>query len=108
MDARTCKPGFVWREAYPGDFVCVEPNQRDQAAADNAAAGSRVNPGGAYGPHPVSRGWCGAKPVLATWSAWSPGSARGWRMTTARRRPASRAAQRSSTRPMRVGSGATV
>jgi translation initiation factor IF-1 len=57
MDARTCKSGFVWREAYPGDFVCVEPSQRDQAAADNAAASSRVNPGGAYGPHTCISGF---------------------------------------------------
>ena len=57
MDARTCKSGFVWREAYRGDFVCVEPSQRDQAAADNAAATSRVNPGGAYGPNTCISGF---------------------------------------------------
>lgn len=42
----TCKSGFVWREAYPGDEVCVTPDGRAQAAADNAAAASRrVAPG---------------------------------------------------------------
>lgn len=49
MAPRNCKPGFVWREAFAGDVVCVEPSQRDQAAADNAAAASRVDPGGAFG-----------------------------------------------------------
>ena len=56
MDPRTCKSGFVWREAYPGDFVCVEPSQRDQAASDNAAA-SRVDPNGAYGLHTCVSGF---------------------------------------------------
>ncbi len=46
----TCASGYVWREAFPGDLVCVDPSQRDQAAADNAAAPSRVDPNGAYGP----------------------------------------------------------
>jgi hypothetical protein len=57
MDPRTCKSGFVWREAYPGDVVCVEPSQRDQAAADNAAAPSRVDPSGASGPHSCVSGF---------------------------------------------------
>ncbi|MES2938788.1 MAG: hypothetical protein V4864_13965 [Pseudomonadota bacterium] len=39
----TCNPGFVWREACgPGDHVCVTPQVRAQAAADNAARGSRL------------------------------------------------------------------
>jgi hypothetical protein len=46
----TCASGYVWREAFPGDLVCVDPSQRDQAAADNAAAPARVDPNGAYGP----------------------------------------------------------
>ena len=37
--------------------MCVEPSQRDQAAADNAAAASRVDPGGAYGPHTCVSGF---------------------------------------------------
>ncbi|MCX8256510.1 putative Fibronectin type III domain-containing protein [Beijerinckiaceae bacterium RH AL1] len=32
----TCAEGFVWREAYPNDHVCVSPAVRSQAAADNA------------------------------------------------------------------------
>ena len=48
----TCMEGFVWREACgPGDHVCVAPGTRTQAAQDNAAAASRVQPGGgAFGP----------------------------------------------------------
>src|SRR3569833_409914 len=38
--------GYVWREAYNGDHVCVNPTIRSEAAADNAAASSRVQPGG--------------------------------------------------------------
>lgn len=47
----TCSQGYVWREAFPGDHVCVRPEVRAQAAADNAAGPSRRQPGGgAFGP----------------------------------------------------------
>jgi hypothetical protein len=52
-----CQSGYVWREAYPGDTVCVEPGQRAQAAADNAAAASRIDPHGAYGPQSCMSGY---------------------------------------------------
>lgn len=39
-----CVSGLVWREAFPGDIVCVHPDSRDQAAGDNAAARSRIAP----------------------------------------------------------------
>lgn len=42
----TCQDGFVWREAFAGDHVCVIPGTRQQAAADNAQAASRLNPPG--------------------------------------------------------------
>ena len=42
--AQQCMTSFVWREAFPGDKVCVSPDARDQAAADNAAAASRLAP----------------------------------------------------------------
>jgi hypothetical protein len=42
--ANTCASGYVWRNAYDGDTVCVDPSQRDQAAADNASGASRVDP----------------------------------------------------------------
>jgi hypothetical protein len=37
----TCIQGYVWREAIPGDHVCVTPEVRDQAAEDNRLADSR-------------------------------------------------------------------
>jgi hypothetical protein len=39
-----CLQGYVWREAGPNDHVCVTPQTRRQAAIDNRAAASRVNP----------------------------------------------------------------
>ena len=48
----TCRQGFVWREAFPGDHVCVTPKTRDQAAQDNSQADARRQAGGgAYGPN---------------------------------------------------------
>jgi hypothetical protein len=37
----TCLQGYVWREAVPGDHVCVTPETRTQAADDNSQAASR-------------------------------------------------------------------
>ena len=53
----TCLPGYVWREAFSGDYVCVEPWSRDQAAADNAAAGERVDPNCVYGSDACQSGY---------------------------------------------------
>jgi hypothetical protein len=61
----TCKPGFVWREAFTGDAVCVTPQTRTQAAADNAQAAARREPnGGAWGPNTCKPGfvWRVARP----------------------------------------------
>lgn len=44
-----CDYGYVWREAFPRDYVCVTPQVREQAQRDNAATASRYAPG-AYGP----------------------------------------------------------
>ena len=53
-----CLQGYVWRKAYTGDYVCVTPGNRAQAAADNAAALSRVAPGGgAYGQYTCQQGY---------------------------------------------------
>lgn len=63
--AQTCPTGFVWREAFPGDHVCVTPAQRTQAASDNAQANARREPGpGAFGPDTCRQGfvWRGAFP----------------------------------------------
>jgi hypothetical protein len=60
----TCAAGYVWRDAFAGDHICVTPASRDQAAGDNAAARSRVNPNGAYGPDTCVNGyvWRVARP----------------------------------------------
>lgn len=42
----TCRPGYVWREAFPRDRVCVTPETRAQAAQDNNQASARRQPGG--------------------------------------------------------------
>jgi hypothetical protein len=59
-----CIPGYVWREAFPGDHVCVTPQTRSQAAYDNSQASARVDPGGAYGPNTCIQGyvWRAARP----------------------------------------------
>lgn len=54
----TCLEGYVWREAYPHDHVCVTPIVRDQAAADNRlAAARREAQGGAFGPDTCKPGF---------------------------------------------------
>lgn len=53
----TCKQGYVWRDAIPGDHVCVTPDRRSTAASENAIAGSRVDPAGAYGPNSCVAGF---------------------------------------------------
>lgn len=50
VDPNACVPGYVWREAFPNDRVCVTEGTRQQAARDNQLAASRRSPnGGAYG-----------------------------------------------------------
>jgi hypothetical protein len=61
----TCRQGFVWREAFPGDHVCVSPGTRSQASQDNSQAGARRQPGGGpYGPNTCVQGyvWREARP----------------------------------------------
>jgi hypothetical protein len=53
----TCKSGYVWRDARDGDGVCVTPDERDRAHADNAMADSRRDPKGAYGPNSCISGF---------------------------------------------------
>lgn len=53
-----CIDGFVWREAFPGDYVCVLPDIRRQAAEDNRLAKSRIQPGGGkYGKDTCKQGF---------------------------------------------------
>lgn len=61
-----CLQGYVWREAAPGDLVCVTPQVRQQARDDNAQANNRRQPGGgAYGPDTCRQGfvWREATPA---------------------------------------------
>jgi hypothetical protein len=61
-----CLNGYVWRQAFPQDYVCVSPATRDQAADDDDAATSRVELlGGAYGPYTCDQGyvWRGIVPT---------------------------------------------
>jgi len=61
----TCLQGYVWREAFPDDFVCVTPETRAQAAYDNSQASARRNPqGGPYGVDTCLQGyvWRDARP----------------------------------------------
>jgi hypothetical protein len=53
----TCLEGYVWREAFPGDLVCVTPDRRQQSADENAQAASLVDPNGAYGPDTCIAGY---------------------------------------------------
>jgi len=55
-----CKQGYVWREAFPGDLVCVTPDVRAQAADDNAHAAERRDPA------------CAGTPAAATPVAVTP------------------------------------
>jgi hypothetical protein len=41
----TCIQGYVWREAGPGDHVCVTPKTRSDTAYDNSQADQRHVPG---------------------------------------------------------------
>ena len=53
-----CLMGYVWRQAYSGDYVCVTPANRSQVASDDAAASSRIQQGGgAYGPYTCIQGY---------------------------------------------------
>ena len=53
----TCADGYVWRDAIPGDHVCVLPARRSLAATENANAGLHVDPAGAYGPNSCIAGY---------------------------------------------------
>jgi hypothetical protein len=53
----TCINGFVWREAAPGDNVCVTPAVRDATAAQNAQAVANRDPNGAFGSNSCKQGF---------------------------------------------------
>lgn len=54
-----CEYGFVWREAFYGDKVCVTGAMRAAVDNDNVARASRWNRprGGAYGPDTCRPGY---------------------------------------------------
>jgi hypothetical protein len=54
--AAACRAGLVVREAAPGDLVCVTPESRRRAAADNARAPLRWVPG-PFGPKTCAQGF---------------------------------------------------
>ncbi len=53
----TCRQGYVWREAFPDDHVCVKPEVREQAAVDNSQAADREPPEGSLGPDTCRQGF---------------------------------------------------
>jgi hypothetical protein len=52
--AEPCKPGYVWRDKFDGDALCVTPAERDAAHAENP---NRQPGGGAYGPNTCKPGY---------------------------------------------------
>ncbi len=54
----TCKNGYVWREARPGDRVCVTPYRRDLTAYENSQAAHRIaTNSGPYGSTTCKQGY---------------------------------------------------
>jgi MmpS family membrane protein len=54
----TCIQGYVWRDARPGDNVCVTPQVRDRTAQENANPTQNREPnGGPYGPDTCKQGF---------------------------------------------------
>jgi hypothetical protein len=54
----TCLEGWVWRDAFTNDHVCVTQATRSQAANDNGQAAARRDPnGGPFGPDTCLQGW---------------------------------------------------
>ncbi|MET9468111.1 hypothetical protein ABZY44_25615, partial [Streptomyces sp. NPDC006544] len=50
----TCKPGYVWREKWVGDALCVTPAERQRVHDQNP---NRQPGGGAYGPSTCKPGY---------------------------------------------------
>ncbi len=72
-----CITGFVWREAGPGDKVCVTPQLRAQAGAENRTAIANRQPGGGpYGPNTCREGFVWREAVANDVICVVPGSRR--------------------------------
>ncbi len=52
-----CAEGYVWREAIPGDHVCVTPDARSQVQRDNNQALDHRDPKGANGVNTCVEGY---------------------------------------------------
>ncbi|MEU3407616.1 hypothetical protein ABZ766_27230 [Streptomyces sp. NPDC006670] len=52
--ALPCPSGYVWRDSYDGDALCVTPAERDRVHALNP---NRQPGGGAYGPWTCKPGY---------------------------------------------------
>ena len=53
----TCIQGYVWREARPGDTVCVTPDVRAAVAQQNSTPGANKDPNAGSGPQSCSQGY---------------------------------------------------
>jgi hypothetical protein len=74
-DPDTCIQGYVWREAVPGDHVCVTPATRAQATEDNQLADSRRSPtGGDFGPDTCLQGYVWREAVPGDHVCVTPGT----------------------------------
>jgi hypothetical protein len=79
----TCRQGFVWREAYPGDHVCVTGASRSRARNDNATAGERRNPARlVYGPNTCKSGYVWREADGRDWVCVTPDVRRETRLET--------------------------
>jgi len=60
----SCREGFVWRNAFDGDVVCVTPARQTQVQLENANAGSTRAGSGPSGPNTCKSGfvWRAARP----------------------------------------------
>lgn len=67
-----CKPGYVWRVARPEDRVCVTPDSRELAAAENQAKKYRRDPAGAYGPESCRAGFVWREAFIGDTTCVSP------------------------------------
>lgn len=52
----TCKDGYVWREAFADDHVCVLPEVRSRTRAENQQPSANRAGGGAHGPDTCKQG----------------------------------------------------
>jgi hypothetical protein len=70
-----CLRGYVWRQAYAGDYVCVTPASRTQAVIDNAAAADRIASGsGVFGAHTCQQSYVWRQVVPADYVCVTPGT----------------------------------